>query len=275
MNRALYALAVLALTIACGSHANASRLVLEGDGDKPLRQRQFARLVAFRFEAIETAFGPLSSTMNERVDIVFKRDKDYAAGETAFATAYDAKRNELAFSSRVLYQAMPGPNLRAVQYWPFYENELVREDFPIVELIDTALWDAFLQEAASTTGHDWPGKECSSPEIEKRLPCRMVLRGMLEHIQQVRTPLFNENRTDRILPENYAAFCNRRLRTDSREYQDVERYGGILLLKPLIVEFGIPRTFAYAARTPFSVEDNNLKASVLRYQERARAALTW
>lgn len=275
MRRWLITSALLALSIACGSHADASRLVLEGDADKPLRQRQFARLVAYRFEAIETAFGPLSSTMNERVDIVFKRDKDYAQGETIFATTYDAKRNELAFSSRVLYQALPGPNLRAVQYWPFYDNPLMREDFPIVELIDTALWDAFLQEAASTTGHDWPGKECSSPEIQKRLPCRMVLRGMLEHIQQLRQPLFNENRTDRILPENYAEFCNRKLRADSREYEDVERYGGILLLKPLIVEFGIPRTFAYAARTPFSVEENNMKTSVRRYQERARAALAW
>jgi hypothetical protein len=61
-------------------------------------------------------------------------------------------------------------------------------------------------------------------------------------------------------------------RTD-QEYLDVQRYGGIMLIKPLIEEFGVPRTLAYVAQTPFRVEDNNMRAAAQRYQEHAREVL--
>jgi hypothetical protein len=51
---------------------------------------------------------------------------------------------------------------------------------------------------------------------------------------------------DRIWPKDFAAFCKRVWRTDA-EYRDVQRYGGILLIGPLIGEFGVRRTLAYLA----------------------------
>lgn len=274
MSRLIPLFVALAGLIGCSS-ADASKVSIEGDGNKPLRQRQFARLVSNRFEAIETAFGPLSGILGARVQLVFKRDNEFGPGETVYAAAYDPERNALIFSSRVLYQAFPSAETAVLQYWPFYENEVLRSDFPIIGLIDAALWDAFLQESAASTGHSWPPADCKSPQVEKKLPCAMTVSATLDYIRQLRPPLFNENRLDRILPENYTDFCSESLRSTSREYQDVERYGGILLLKPLIIEFGIPRTLAYAARTPFSIQENNMRTSVLQYQERARAALTW
>ena len=272
MGRLFAFFVALAGALACDC-AVASKVAIEGDGNKPLRQRQFARLVSHRFAAIETAFGPLSGTVGTRVQLVFKRDDEFGPGETKHSAAYDRERNALVFSSRVLYQAFP--NADASQYWPFYENEVLRSDFPIIELIDMALWDAFLQEAAATSGQSWPPADCTSPEVERKLPCAMTVRATLDYISELRQPLFNENRLDRILPENFTDFCRQSLRASSREYQDVERYGGILLLKPLIIEFGIPRTLAYAARTPFTIQENNMRTSVLQYQERARTALTW
>ena len=53
----------------------------------------------------------------------------------------------------------------------------------------------------------------------------------------------------------------------------MQRYGGLLLVRPLIGEFGVPRTLAYLAQTPFRIEDNNVRASAQRYQDRARDAL--
>jgi hypothetical protein len=45
------------------------------------------------------------------------------------------------------------------------------------------------------------------------------------------------------------------------------------LLEPLVREFGAPRVFAYAARTPFRIENNNVRLSALRYQDGAREAI--
>lgn len=249
-------------------------VALAEDASKPLRQRQFAKLVALRFDAMETAFGPLSSSMGSRVEITFRKDSDFPADRIAYAAQYEKDRNSLVFAKRVLSETLPTGGFWS-RYWPYYENEVLHEEFPIIEIIDFALWDAFLQEAASSTGHAWPAQECTSPDISKRLPCAMVLRAAYEFVRQVRTPMFNENRLDRILPEDFDSFCRRALRASSPDYQEVERYGGLLLLKPLIVEFGVPRTLAYAAKTPFNIEENNLRVSVLRYQERARAALAW
>ena len=55
----------------------------------------------------------------------------------------------------------------------------------------------------------------------------------------------------------------------------MQRYGGIMLIKPLIEEFGVPRTLAYIAQTPFRVEDNNLREAAVHYQERARESLSF
>jgi hypothetical protein len=102
----------------------------------------------------------------------------------------------------------------------------------------------------------------------------MLVKGIAENVKALRGPLFNVNRVDQIWPEDFAVFRKRVWRTD-QEYQDVQRYGGIMLIKPLIEEFGVPRTLAYVAQTPFRVEDdNNLREAALHYQERARESLS-
>ena len=73
-------------------------------------------------------------------------------------------------------------------------------------------------------------------------------------------------------PEKLAEFRKRVWRTD-QEYLEVQRYGGILLVRPLVDEFGVPRALAYMAQTPFHVESDNLRASAMRYQDQARDAL--
>lgn len=271
MRRFLVAFTALAALLV--GDANAAKIVNENT-TASFRQRHFTRLVSYRFEAIETAFGPLNGAFGTSVDVTFKRD-GFRDGQVVRAAIYQRDNNALVFPTRLLNQAMPSAGLWLMQYWPFYENEALRSEFPVVEMIDTALWDAFLQGAAAAGGQSWPASECFSPDVTKKLPCRMVVRGAFEYVHQLRTPIFNENRLDRILPENFTEFCRRDLSADSREYQEVERFGGILLLKPLIAQFGVPRTLAYAARTPFTIEDNNVRMSVSRYQERARAALAW
>src|SRR4030095_1716727 len=123
-------------------------------------------------------------------------------------------------------------------------------------------------------GMQWPHKECSAVDVGRRLPCEMLVKGIAENVKALRGPLFNVNRVDQIWPDDFSTFRKRVWRTD-QEYLDVQRYGGILLLKPLIEEFGVPRTLAYVAQTPFRVEENNnLREAALQYQERAREALT-
>jgi hypothetical protein len=100
----------------------------------------------------------------------------------------------------------------------------------------------------------------------------MLVEGIAEHLTEMRGPIFNSNRLDRIWPENFSEFCKRVWRTD-QEYLEVQRYGGILLVRPLVDEFGVPRALAYIAQTPFKVEDDNLRASAMRYQETARDSL--
>ena len=134
------------------------------------------------------------------------------------------------------------------------------------------LWNAFLQEAATARGMQWPHKECTAVDVGRRLPCEMLVKGIAENVKALRGPLFNVNRVDQIWPEDYADFRKRVWRTD-QEYLDVQRYGGIMLVKPLIEEFGVPRTLAYVAQTPFRVEDNNLREAAQQYQERARESL--
>jgi hypothetical protein len=86
--------------------------------------------------------------------------------------------------------------------------------------------------------------------------------------------MFNVNRIDRIWPEDFAEFEKRVWRKSDQEYLDVQRYGGILLAEPIVNEFGVLRAISYMAQTPFHIEENNLRVSALRYQQRARDALT-
>jgi hypothetical protein len=101
----------------------------------------------------------------------------------------------------------------------------------------------------------------------------MLVKGIAENVKALRGPLFNANRVDQIWPDDFATLRKRVWRTD-QEYLDVQRYGGIMLIKPLIEEFGVPRTLAYVAQTPFRVESDSLREAALQYQEHAREVLS-
>jgi len=237
-------------------------------------QEQFVELVSSRAEAIEAAFGDLSGSMPPRISVRFVKssDPDYALFDGGIA--YDRQRQTLIFPRRVLAAKLPNPLRWAFYYWPFYQEVRYRQAFPVIEAVDDVLWSAYLQEAAKEQGLSWPHQNCSSLDIGKRLPCEMMVKGIEEHMKSRSARIFNSNRIDRIWPEDFAAFRRRVWHRDDQEYMDVQLYGGIALVKPLINEFGAARAFAYVAQTPFQVEEENLRTSALHYQEHAREALS-
>lgn len=247
-------------------------LTCEGT-DRRECKKQFRELVSYRAQAIDTAFGDLFGALPAEIQIKFVAIKDPEYALFGGREAYDLKRRTLIFPRRVLGAKMPNPLRWAAYYWPFYQSEQYRLQFPVVEAIDNVLWNAFLQEAATARGMPWPHKECGAVDVGKRLPCEMLVKSIAENVKALRGPLFNANRLDQIWPDDFSVFRERVWRTD-QEYLDVQRYGGIMLIKPLIDEFGVPRTLAYLAQTPFRVEENNLRQAALRYQDQARQALS-
>jgi hypothetical protein len=246
-------------------------LACEGT-DRRECKKEFRELVSYRAQAIDTAFGDLFGALPAEIQIKFVTAKDPEYVLFGGREGYDLKRRTLIFPRRVLGSKTPNPLRWAAYYWPFYQNEQYRLQFPVVEVIDNVLWNAFLQEAATARGGQWPHKECGAVDVGRRLPCEMLVKGIAENVKALRGPLFNVNRVDQIWPEDYAEFRKRVWRTD-QEYLDVQRYGGIMLIKPLIEEFGVPRTLAYVAQTPFRVEDNNMREAAEQYQEHAREVL--
>lgn len=241
-------------------------------GDRNECRKQFRQLVAYRAEAIDMAFGDMFGALPSELEVkVFSsRDPEYQTYGTR--AGYDQKRRTLLFPRRVLGSKIPNPLRWASYYWPYYQNEQYRVEFPIIEIIDNVLWNAYLQESATARGLTWPHKDCASVDVGRRLPCEMLIKGIAEYVKAPRGPLFNSNRLDRIWPEDFADFRQRVWRTD-QEYLDVQRYGGILLIRPLIDEFGAPRALAYIAQNPFKVEENSLRLAALRYQQEARESL--
>ena len=242
-------------------------------GGRRLCEKQFATLVSYRTEAIDYAFGNVSASMPKEIDIKFVKSGDPDYANLGGAVFYDREQHTLIFPRRVLAAKMPNPLRWAAYYWPYYENERQRQEYSVIEAVDNALWSAYLQEATQARGLPWPHKDCQSVEVGKRLPCEMLAGGIAEHLKDKRQRIFNSNRVDRIWPEDFAAFQKRVWRTDL-EYDEVLRYGGILLIRPLINEFGVPRTLTYIAQTPFRVDDGNLRAAALTYQEQARQSLS-
>ena len=247
-------------------------LACEGT-DRRECKKQFRELVSYRAQAIDTAFGDLFGQLPAEIQIKFVTAKDAEYVLFGGREGYDLKRRTLIFPRRVLGAKTPNPLRWAAYYWPFYQNEQYRMQFPVVEVIDNVLWNAFLQEAATARGGQWPHKECGAVDVGRRLPCEMLVKGIAENVKALRGPLFNVNRVDQIWPDDFSVFRKRVWRTD-QEYLDVQRYGGIMLIKPLIEEFGVPRTLAYVAQTPFRVEENNLREAAQLYQERARESLS-
>lgn len=236
-------------------------------------KQRFAALVNYRTEAITNAFGDLLGTLPTSLEVRFASSRELAASDGK--ETYDQEHRTLVFPRRLLSAKLPNPLRAATYYWPFYENEQYRNAFPVVETIDQLIWSAFLQEAANERGLSWPHKDCQSQDLGERLPCEMLVEGINEHLKEVRTPIFNANRLDMIWPEDFARFRRSLWNKGDQVYLDVQRYGGILLIGPLIDQFGVPRALEYIAQTPFHIENNNMRLSAQRYQERAREVLEY
>ena len=241
--------------------------------DRRLCEKRLTELISYRTAAIDYAFGNVSAGLPTRIDIKFIGTDDPDYRSLGGLLAYDPNRHQLLLPRRMLYSKTPNPLRWASYYWPYYQSAAMQKEFPVIEAIDNALWSAYLQESARASGLTWPHKDCESVEVGTRLPCEMLRGGIVEHVKEDHLRIFNSNRLDRIWPDDFVAF-QKRVWRDDLEYAEVQRYGGIALVRPLVGEFGVSRVLAYIARTPFRVEDGNMHASAIRYQQQAREVLT-
>lgn len=234
------------------------------------RERRFVALVSARSEAISTAFGPLFEHANSAIYIEFSNDM----GDNA--ALYDPTRHALVFRRSLLGSIGFDEPPWAKAYWPYYQNKELQMMQPAVEIIDDALWLANLQELAHRKGVSWPHAGCSSTDLSQRLGCEMLIEASQapRRVPGRAPQIFNENRMDLFWPVDLRELKGRSWRTDDTAYRNVQRFGGLLLVRPLIAEFGLPRVLQYIAQTPFRIEQGNVHASALRYQEQARQALT-
>ena len=242
-----------------------------GVDDRRLCNERWRQLISYRATAIEYAFGnPFA--LPDRIEIEFFSADDPHYGQLTGRVAYDSRRHVLLVSRSLRTAAFPLPLRAAQAYWPFYQNGSYNDEFKVIGAIDNALWTAYLQEAAEAQGLSWPHAACTSIDVGRRLPCEMVLAGIVEHLTALRMPIFNENQLDTIWPEDFTRF-RRKVWLGDPEYEAVKRYGGIMLMRPLIARFGVMPVIAYAAQTPFVVPEPSLRLAALRYQQQAREAL--
>lgn len=261
MIRILLAMILLGPAVNCAAASSACSYA------QRLACERMARLVAERAQAMSNTFGDLTAIMPAQIEVRFtKRSKEER--RRAIRAEYDPQQRTLFLPRRLTNETLPAAG-QALDYWAFHEDEQLRDQFPVVGDVDAALWSVYLQEAARRSGLSWPHGDCESPDSAQRLPCEMVANGVLEYVNQVHPRVFNTNRLDMIWPEDYQAFTNRLWRSDDRSVADVKRYGGLLLLRPLVVKFGVPWALAYVAQNPFRVEDNNMQLSAHRFLERA------
>jgi hypothetical protein len=239
-----------------------------------MREQRLAKLVCIRTKAIETALGALfdGHEADIRLEFVGADDSHYP---WASMSAYDPARETLYFRRTVLHAPADSSFEWALAYWPYYRDDVMRAEYPVVGIIDEALWNTHLRRAAHQLGLSWPHEDCGVIDIARRLGCEMLVSATEQLSHSPATPLFNANRIDRLWPDDLREFERRAWTRGGREYREVRRLGGLLLVEPLVREFGAPRVFAYLARTPFRIENDNVRLSALRYQERARSALAW
>lgn len=266
---------VLAFTAAASPPVSPRVTPASERSDPPtLREQLFARLVSDRARAIDLAFGETFAPHVTEIRIVLLSTDQWEEQQRIGISSYDAQTHTLYFVRRVQYANAPPSVDLLSQYWPWYEEPL-RSLYPIVEAVDQALWTTVLQEAARASNVTWPHAQCSSLDIAERLPCEMLVQGIAANTTQIKAPMFNENRLAEIWPDDVEELRSRAWRKDDSAYQNVRKYGGYLLLRPLVREFGVSRTLNYVAGTPFRIEENNLRVSAERYQRRAQEALAW
>ena len=236
------------------------------------RAQSFVHLVTERARAIDLAFGEAFSPGISELRIVFVKSGKWAREHPPGVAVYEPEARTLYFASRLQFE--PSPMTSAAQYWPWYD-ETFRDLYPVIGVIDGALWTAVLKEAAGANDLSWPHAQCRSFDVAERLPCEMLVYGVMAYTTRLAPPMFNENRIADIWPEDLTELRARAWRRDEPAYRDARKYGGYLLLRPLVQEFGVPRTLRYVAGTPFRVEENNVRLSAERYQRRAQEALAW
>jgi hypothetical protein len=235
-------------------------------------QSLFKELVRARSRAIEAAFPGFLAISDLNLAIV---PGTACPTRATYLACYDAAQNTLTFTREVLSGADSRLLQGAEDYWVFYEHPMLRDEFPIIGIIDGALWNAFMSEIAQKYEISWPHEDCGSIQLSKRLGCEMLVSGVESSLRFRHSRIYNANRLDRLWPDNISSLEHSARPSHNREYAQVRDLGGTELLQPLIKEFGAARVFAYVAQTPFSIEENNVRASALRYQELARSALGW
>jgi hypothetical protein len=260
-------LIVVALLFTCWEVSSACEWT-----DREQCKSDVGQLITYRTEAIEYAFGNVFGPLPRQIEVRFVNSDDGQFAKFSGRVAYDAAQRMLVVPQRLISSRLPTPMHWAAAYWPYYQDRRYQDLFPVIAEIDNALWGAVLQENARATGMSWPHAECASIDLTKRLPCQMLVAGIAALLTEREAPMFNANPLDRIWPEQFSDFQQRSWRSE-RDYADVQHYGGIQLLRPLFSEFGVPNALTYVAQTPFRVENDNMRASALRYQERAREVL--
>lgn len=236
-------------------------------------ERSFANLIAVRMAAIGNALGPILEDACTEIYIEFAKPTDASYPRTGWAE-YDPVRHVLTFRRHVVGSLGYGTAPWADSYWPYYQNENLAVLAPAIGIVDDALWLAHLQEAAHRKGISWPHPGCSSLDMAKRLGCEMLVAGAEESLRPTRAPrIFNANRMDMLWPESLRELRSQAWRRSDTAYRDVQKLGGLLLVRSLVAEFGVPRVLRYVAQTPFLIEDDNVRVSALHYQGQARQAL--
>ncbi len=236
------------------------------------RPRHLKTLVETRARAIDAAFPGFIAIADFKVEVSFRK----ACPETTIRLAcYDAAQNALTFDREILefvdYRALE----MADDYWSFYEHAALRDRFPVIGFIDSALWSASMSKIARQHDTTWPHDGCESMLLTKRLGCEMLISAIDSSVRFKHSRIYNANRRDRFWPDDLTFLERSSSGSRDREYAEVRDLGGVELLRPLIEEFGAARVFEYVAQTPFSIEGSNVRASALRYQEQARGALGW
>ena len=263
----LFAYMILAVAAATASAESGSFGGRAESGHSPLTQ-----LVRARSRAIEAAFPGFLEISDFKLAIAPVKACPKPA---TYLACYDAEQNTLTFT-REVHSAADGRLLEVAEdYWVVYEHAVLRDAFPIIGIIDGALWNAFMSEIAQKYEMSWPHEDCNSIQLSKRLGCEMLVSAIESNLRFRHSRIYNANRLDRLWPDNIGFLEQTSLRSRDREYAQVRDLGGTELLQPLIKEFGAVRVFAYVAQTPFSIEENNVRASAVRYQESARSALGW
>ncbi|MFL6618767.1 MAG: hypothetical protein ACJ8MH_09195 [Povalibacter sp.] len=237
------------------------------------RTQAVAVVLQKRLQAIENTFGEVLELFGGDLTIRFA-DPAALPDLATVAATYDAAGNILTFRRDLIGRVSDDTSAAASSYWWYYEHPEMQNQFPSIEIIDDALWNAVLAEVAGSHDLVWPPQNCSSNEVSSRLACQMMMAGIKDHLHSRRGRLYNENRLDMLWPEDLQSLERFGWQHDDPQYDRVRTLGGAQLIRPLMRQFGTARVLAYVAQTPFNIEQNNVRESALMYQARARSALS-